>query len=680
MRTLTSTLLAAQKEATRTPYLKVEVRQRIGAATKLDFQRIYDGSEEDNRHAATCPGDGSLIRARLQSDAPNPSELYRQRVTSPGEGSNFSQWTYVADVGYTGGTAFASYGANVIHFWVHTDYRTIRYQESSDYGASWGSVQDLLTVPEGHAVYYLAAAMKSNGDVCLCYFEWDVIKAVKRESGTWGSPQTWTNDLNQFSGIAVAHHSDWNLAVSGRDTNDKRGVWTCIYGDGGDVAFETWSALKEVLLAEPDANTDYKYPSLTYDGTLHRLTLQEVFAATQTYSRPYLSFQTPESDYLDNLWREPYPFNLDCDYGLVIVSVGSPAPTSEVFLTTPYGVWQATLNPTSLDLTPDVLSLTQHIVPPGGSPGASAPGRLTLELRNDQGQYANFDRKCCEILVSPGYHTTAGEECSAGPSFWIEGWEYLSQPSKSSLLLHATDAWGLLDGWRARRQLTWAKDTKTVKEILIYILSRIGIPLSVQSQSSLITTLKPAFTIHPGESGATALKRLINMVPDVLFFREATAYLKYPQTSDSTDYAYFLVPPEGSLEHPLQEGRYREGVMNTNRVQVWGTQTPHVMVDRFNWDDLQAVYDRLHQVHDLNIDTVTLAEQRADALLREAQIVSINGEVSVPMNCGQDLWDVIEITDPRVNFQSQKYRLRALVIHYSVSKPEYRLKVVLGAL
>jgi len=120
--------------------------------------------------------------------------------------------------------------------------------------------------------------------------------------------------------------------------------------------------------------------------------------------------------------------------------------------------------------------------------------------------------------------------------------------------------------------------------------------------------------------------------------------------------------------------------MNTNRVQVWGTQTPHVMVDRFNWDDLQAVYDRLHQVHDLNIDTVTLAEQRADALLREAQIVSINGEVSVPMNCGQDLWDVIEITDPRVNFQSQKYRLRALVIHYSVSKPEYRLKVVLGAL
>jgi hypothetical protein len=675
MRTLSSTLLAAQKQATRTPYLKVEVRQRIGAATRLDFQRIYDGSEEDYRHAATCPGDGSLIRARLQSDDPNPAELYRQRVTNPGQGSDLSQWTYIADVGYTGGTAFASYGVNVIHFWVDTDYKTIKYQESSNYGDTWGSVQTLIISSD--AVYHLAAAMKPNGDVCLCYFEWDVIKAVKRESGVWGSPQTWTNDLNQFSGIAIAYHNDWNLVISGRDTSDRRGVWTCIYGDGGEVTLETWSALKEILLAEIDSNTDYKYPSLTYDGNSHRLTLQEVFAADETYSRPYLSFQVPGSPFLDNLWREPYPFDLQCDYGLAIVSVGSPDPTSKAFLTTPYGVWQATLNPTPLDLTADVLDLKQEI---RGSPGASAPGRLIAELRNDKGQYASFDKKGCELLVSPGYHTTAGDECSPGPSFWIGGYEWVSAPSYSRLIIYATDAGGLLESWRARRQLTWAINTSTVKEILIYILSRIGIPLSVQSQSTLIATFKPAFTIHPGESGFTALKRLLSMVPDVPFFREATAYLKHPQISDSTDYSYFLVHPEGSLEHPLQEGRYSEEAMNTNRVQVWGTQTPHVMVDRFAWDDLEDVYDRLHQVHDLNIDTLSLAEQRADALLREAEIQATDGEISVPMNCGQELWDVIEITDARVNFQSQKYRVRALGILHSISKPEYRLKVVLGAL
>jgi hypothetical protein len=1003
MRTLSSTLLAAQKQATRTPYLKVEIRQRLGAATRLDFQRIYTGSEPDYYHASTSPGDGSLIRARISTGTPN--NLYRQRVTNPGPGSDFSQWTLIEAVGWTAGTALCSQGANVLHFWVGTDFKTIKYQESSDYGISWGSIHNLFVTQ--NAIYHMAAAMKPNGDVALFFWEVNTIKVILRTAGVWsaysglreyyasgddtgdgaiygnnwqaqtfttqdayritsvrlklyrsGNPGTvtvsiratdasghptgsdlcsgttdgntltidtageerdisfgagyplaistryaivvraagsgivifeyyntgddgydyasgahwhaqtftpqqahtitkvklklfregnptgghmalratdasghptganlavcdfdpatistnpagqwyeftfsspyaltqgtkyaillytdtgsasdrlgwrkdgssptyangnsehsansgtswtsypasdmmfeewgytttdalywredatsptyaggyveissnggsswtgysgrdkwfriygwepwdWTNALSVCSGIAVAYLNDWNLAVSGRDAGDKRGVWSCIYGDGGSAPVNTWTALKEILLAEIDSNTDYKYPKLAYDGTIHRLTFLEVFAATETYSRPYLSFLLPGSLFLDNLWREPYPFNLSSDYGLAIVCSSNFA-----FLTTPYGVWQATLNPTPLNLTPDVLSLKQHIHPVGqveaSSQGKEAvpPGSLTLELRNDQGQYANFDKKGCEVLVSPGYRTTAGDESSSGPSFWVEAFEHISLPRShvpgSTLILYATDAWGLLEGWRARRQLTWAINTSTVKEILIYLLSRVGIPLTVQSQSTLITTFKPAFTVHPGESGAAALKRLLVMVPDVLFFREATAYLKHHQTSDTTDYSYFLAP--GSNQHPLQEGRYWQETMNTNRVQVWGTQTPHIMVDRFNWDDLEDVYDRLHQVRDLNINTVSLAEQRANALLREAQIASKDGEASVPMNCGQELWDVIEITDPRANLQAQKYRVRSLEIQFSTAKPEYQLKVILGAL
>jgi len=671
MRTLSSTLLSAQKQATRTPYLKVEIRQRIAAATRLDFQRIYEGPETDYLHAATSPGDSSLIRARLYPREPNPPYLYRQRVTNPGPGSDFTQWTNLGEVGYTGGTALASSGASVIHFWVGTDCKTIKYQESSDYGASWGSTQTLITTT--NAVYHMAAAMKPNGDVCLFYWEGSAIKAIKRTSGSWGSPSTWTNTITICSGIGVTYQSDWNFIVSGRDTSDRRGVWSCIYGDGGSVPLGVWSALKNILLAEIDSNTDYKYPKLVYDGTIHRLTLTEVFAATQTYSRPYLSFSVPVSVFLDSLWREPYPFNLSSDYGLAIAK----SPT-KVFLTRPDGVWQALLNPTPLDVTADVLSLKQSINPVEAR-RAVPPSNLILELDNSNGQYANFDKKGCEILVSPGYRTTAGNEYSPGPSFWIEGYQWVSGPGPDSrLIIYATDAWGLMEGWRARRQISWAINTTTVKEILTFLLSRAGIPLIVQSQSTPITTLKPAFTIHPGESGLTAIKRLLGMVPDVLFFREATAYLKYPQTSDTTDYAYYLVP--SANQHPFQEGRYREEVMNTNRVQVWGTQTPHIMVDRFSWDDLEDVYDRLHQIHDLNINTVTLAEQRADSILRDVQIASKDGQVFAPMNCGQELWDVIEITDARVNFNAKKYRLRALEIDYSVSKPEYRLKLVLGAL
>ncbi len=95
MRTLTSTLLAAQKEATRTPYVKVEARNKIAGVVRLDWTRLYTGSEDDYFHAVTMPGDGSLIRARISLPV-DGGKLYRQRVPNPGPSSDFSTWTYTS--------------------------------------------------------------------------------------------------------------------------------------------------------------------------------------------------------------------------------------------------------------------------------------------------------------------------------------------------------------------------------------------------------------------------------------------------------------------------------------------------------------------------------------------------------------------------------------------------------
>ena len=64
MRNLTSTLLAAQQEASHTPYVKVEARNTIAGIVRLDWERLYTGGEYDYFHALTMPGDGSLIRVR----------------------------------------------------------------------------------------------------------------------------------------------------------------------------------------------------------------------------------------------------------------------------------------------------------------------------------------------------------------------------------------------------------------------------------------------------------------------------------------------------------------------------------------------------------------------------------------------------------------------------------------
>jgi len=65
MRSLSSTLLAAQKEAAAVPYVKLEASNRIMGVVRYAWQRLYTGGEEDYYHALTMPGDGSMVRVRI---------------------------------------------------------------------------------------------------------------------------------------------------------------------------------------------------------------------------------------------------------------------------------------------------------------------------------------------------------------------------------------------------------------------------------------------------------------------------------------------------------------------------------------------------------------------------------------------------------------------------------------
>jgi hypothetical protein len=180
----------------------------------------------------------------------------------------------------------------------------------------------------------------------------------------------------------------------------------------------------------------------------------------------------------------------------------------------------------------------------------------------------------------------------------------------------------------------------------------------------------PAFTIHPGESGATAVRRLLAMVPDVLFFRGSCAYLKNPQASDDSQYSY-------GLGHSILHGRYVSQAPAVNRVQVFGSG---VMKDGLDWESIAQLYDRLLQVHDLNLATMAEAEERAQAEFRRAQLAALAGEMAVPANCGQELYDVVDITDPRAGLSQARRRILglSLLYHRGGATPRYQHRLLLG--
>lgn len=345
-------------------------------------------------------------------------------------------------------------------------------------------------------------------------------------------------------------------------------------------------------------------------------------------------------------------------------------------LSSPAGVWRSPLGVENLELTDDVLSLRLELT--------RGAGKQTVELRNDDGRYASPGEGelsaldiGCQIEVSPGYITSQGSEVSQGPVFWLDAYEHTSSGGRASLILYASDGWDLAENWRARHQFRWNKDSDqmSVKQILAFLLARAGLKLEVKSQSSVITSYYPDFTVHPNNEGSVVIMKLLSFIPDVLFIEGNMVYVVNPQSSDDSVYSY-------GLNHPIFEGKYRNGAWQLNRVQVEGYDPQadeSVVVDSFSWTQIIRLHDKLSQVEDRNINTVAEAEQRGQAYLREAEIESVSGTIRIPVNCGQQLCDVIDITDSRSGLSADKKRVLGLVLVYNPLRGEYEERLSLGA-
>ncbi len=665
MRSLSETLLAAQKEATRTPYIKVEAKNKVADIVKLDWERLYTGSEADYFHSVTMPGDGSLVRARI-TPPDDSKKLYRQRVANPNPQSDFSQWVYTNQYSALVVTC-ASLGAEVSIFWIKLDKKVQRIK-STDYGVTWGS-PELIDYSPTTAIYGIAATYKANGDIALFFADQDILYVKKYINGSWQDKVAWDKSTGNLSGVACVYDNDWNLLIAGKDLNGNFKLWSLIYGDGGDVTSGTWSELKEFASAPSDG--DFEYRACFMDKPdVYRGFYIEKFTGTQAYQRPFWSHSVGES-FLNSLWREPVPFNLSSEYGLAMAHHGDYC-----WLSSPNGVWRASLTAQNLNLTDDVLSVRQQL-------GQEA-GKVVVELRNDQGQYASLGQGDlsildigCQLEFSPGYITSAGNEVSLGQTFILDAYEYISSGGKANLRLYASDGWAQAEKWRARHQFRWNKesDEMSVKDILAFVLARLGLKLEVKSQSSVITSYYPDFTVHSNNRGETVIRKLLSFVPDLLFIEGNKAYVVNPQSSDSSVYSY------GS-DHNILDGKYRKGAWELNRVQVEGydagTGAP-IIVDNFDWDEIARVYDRLKQLDDRNIDTVAMAQARGQAYLRQSEIESANGVIRVPVNCGQQLYDVIDITDTRADLNSEKKRVLGLNLVYNPHRGEYEQRLLLGA-
>jgi hypothetical protein len=703
MRTLSSTLLAAQKKPHRIPYLEAKVYDFEQGIKRLSWTRVYEGSEPDNHHGIAFDGQGSMHRIRSGGS----STLLYQKQTLPFgvpatfpltfpvslvDGPALDQWTLIAEDCY-GPCAIAAYGAKVYIFYRTTANVLWKYY-SHDYGQSWNNAQ-LYAIAD---VLSLAACWKGTTSTVVCFATTSIkISAIVLDTATQDTAEHYYNHaLDTTYGIgATFRDGEFPIILAAKDTDSGTGIVTySLYATRLSAAYN-FLALRVLLSAQDDVSTVFSYPDChspasPYDHETLQLTAVESYTGVTAYDRPLLAHLVKDTEWSSAVITEP-KFFLDVSslYGVRLMT-----DSSYWWLSKPDGVWRAPRPAeTPLDLTPYLQQLRQVIRP-------DAPGSLTLELDNSKGQFASPGvaapgqgglaslQKRSEVVLSLGYRTTAGPEFAASLHYWVDGWDYRSDVNTSVFVLRCTDLWGLASAWSARYSLRWnytAFQPCRVWEILYQLLGRFGIRLWNNPgvpKSTTIDNYYPKFLSRGGTNAATQLRRLLDFVTDGLVPREALCFAKDLLANETPCYEYRNVGAGLVPAHPILKGEYGENLTTTHTQVSGDTQDEppvHVREAAFDWPLLALGIDNLAMQYDPNLEEADQAQKRAGALLRHVTLSAAKGLIIIPTNVGQELYDVVKVTDSRVGLADKNFRVLAIQTDYNRRQGIYNQRLALCA-
>ena len=595
MRSLSDALLEEQKKPTRKPLVKLEVQayghpsQSAGIQWELfGWQRFYAGSETKDSHGVAIPSDGSLIRVRKYL-----TNLYLSRVTSPGPASDYSSWgASFGGVPSNAKVAIAANGTEVIV--VSMDAANLWRRQSADYGATWAAWVNMANArPCERGV---AIAYKPNGDCAIVHAS-DVndptsLYIQKRTGGTWstGLGQRGAVDLN-IEGLAMYYDGDWNIIALVLEGN-YLSVVRMVYGDGYkvtaglwgddvkiglgrasvDVAaqvrlrqFEVgwpvgfrrfqpygpweprttptyWERHQAVVSALAGETLDVSGPFLTKPASY------PVFLSLARQNQPWLFRLKPGSDFYDYNWNKASYIDTSASHGMAIACDSSyiwATQANEVWRSALPSYWEA---PTiglgaggKITIPVSRIARIEEAVDP------EQPSTLNVELDNSKGTYnipgsgaIAVIKRGARVNLHLGYKTTTGDQLSEAPRYFIESLEYKRDPNTSAFIMSCIDAWGLLTKYQFNKPVEWnvSSDEFTCYQLIEKVITAVGGTLDYKSRSSLLTSLYPKLEVSAGESAASVLKRLLGMVPDIIYFFGLDGYIVYPQDSDTAVYKF----------------------------------------------------------------------------------------------------------------------------------------------
>jgi hypothetical protein len=309
----------------------------------------------------------------------------------------------------------------------------------------------------------------------------------------------------------------------------------------------------------------------------------------------------------------------------------------------------------------------------------NADGTLTGAAGAALGLFAG-----ASLELRPGYVTSLGTpEYGAFHEFTIDAlataWDggAIGSAARRVTIARCSGAWEA-----ARRFLfpqTWqtAAALRTRSELAARAAARAGWRFvsgsGAEAPSTNFTTHQPSFVFVAGESVANILDRLLAPMSDGLRSDEGRFAAIGIGAADATDYAY-------GLAHPILKAELADTLPTHNWAVVTNPNVRYAQeIDEYSVYQHGALRSF---VRSLDASSNTRATDYATAHARRGTWARELGEVTVPVNAGAQLFDVIELTVPQLGLAAAKYRVIGIALTHrrDGTTAEYTHRLTLGGL
>jgi hypothetical protein len=658
MKTLHADLTAAQKAATRRPAVSVKAIDKLGGVSRLrwDNLNLTTGYSAYYNQIASCiTSTGVLIRAISTGDCVTPIMI--SRCTNPPAGLSTATWSALPGSSTAPfGLGMCCFGQHVFIFYGNGDDNTPYVIESTNSGATWGAPAAFAAGAGffGADMDYYAAAFEDADNAMLIAIDADSFEPWQ---AFWNVDDGWlalTNISADLGGIDSLN----SVAVRYNSTIEKlevflsNGAWLRIYTYDNDP--DTWDADYITLFEATTAAANYHVSAAplfyAWSRTLPLFNYSTILLARQMYNNTHpIDLTTEPNPVFATGTGYYYKFNIITD------------GAGKHYLITPAAVYYA-IEGSELDLSSRVIRCkASH----------AATGKAVLLLDNADGAISTSLLRGMRLTIQYGMVTTSGIKYSdAQTEYYITNVKHKVTRNRRTVEVTACNAWLLLSAYAASEPITWAA-TATYANIFKAILARAGLKITEPSAGcDLYDTYAAAYQLNAGQTGENIVSYLLNRITELCRMEPlGIAHLLTNASTDAAAYTY-------GTDHNVIDCVPQQQSEKTNHIRASGPG--ELFAETFDADETEGMNSRHTIIEESTLNTVAKLKALADARLRKINIHTPREKVIVPMNCGQELYDVISITHAATGLSAALRRVIDFEQELDFEKSIYNTTIITG--